>query len=109
MIPEPTILESNADHVLATIAGVFIAVWRRDIAKRAHDHALAALATYANAAPNSVDVLSVIEPTSSLPSADLRRDEVSTLKALGPKLRSVAIVIEASGIVAATTRSLANG
>jgi hypothetical protein len=102
-------MHSGSGLVMAEMAGVSIAIWRRkpnhelfDIQKRCLDEVVAR-----NKGKSAF--ICVVEPTSEPPDDDIRKAASQMISAHEKNLKGVALVIEGAGFRSAITRTVLSG
>lgn len=103
------VMHSGRGLVMAEIAGVSIALWRRkpnhelfEIQKRCLDDVVARN-------KGKAAFLCVVEPSSEPPDDDIRKASSQMISAHEKNLRGVALVIEGGGFRSAITRAVLSG
>lgn len=114
MLPAPTghrlrTLSSDESLLMGEYAGICVAVWRGTVTPALFECQRAGLRSVIRANPLKTGFLCVIEPGSRPPSEELRRASAEMVRDAGADLRRIACVIEASGFLAALTRSVLSG
>lgn len=102
-------MHSGSGLVMAEMAGVSIAIWRRkpnhelfDVQKRCLDEVVAK-----NKGKSAF--ICVVEPTAEPPDDDIRKASALMISAHEKNLKGVALVIEGAGFRAAITRTVLSG
>ncbi|HEX5655999.1 MAG TPA: hypothetical protein VFX59_02340 [Polyangiales bacterium] len=90
-------------------AGVCISVWRHDVTPALFECQRAGLATVLRANPNDAGFMCVIGDGVKPPSDELRKASAQMVRDAGAGLKRIACVIEATGFLAALTRSVLSG
>ncbi|MET0285345.1 MAG: hypothetical protein ABW352_12775 [Polyangiales bacterium] len=90
-------------------AGVCVAIWRSDVTQALFECQRAGLRSVIRAYPGNAGFMCVIEDGVKPPSDELRKASAAMVRDAAPDLRRIACVIEATGFLAALTRSVLSG
>jgi hypothetical protein len=108
---EPRLRTLHHDESLSVseYAGVCIAVWRSDVTQALFECQRAGLRAVTRANPGRAGFMCVIEDGVRPPSDELRKASAAMVRDASADLRRIACVIEATGFLAALTRSVLSG
>ena len=115
-VPRRAVAQSSASaertitcrHALgiAHVGPVCLVVWHDAVTPDRFELQRSALRSLAAQQAQPIGFICVVQPTAPPPDAAMRRASVALIDELGPRLECVACVIEGSGLVATTTRSV---
>jgi hypothetical protein len=91
---------------LGEIGPLSVALWRGGVARDSFNRQSAALRSVVESHPGRAGFLCIVEPGSTPPDEELRRDSAHMITAHGDRLALVAAVIEGSGFQAGLARSV---
>jgi hypothetical protein len=103
------VMHSGDGLVMAEMAGVSIALWRRKPNRELFETQKRCLDEVVGKHKGKAAFICVVEPTSEPPDDDIRKAASSMISAHEKNLRGVALVIEGTGFRSAITRTVLSG
>jgi hypothetical protein len=101
-----TVFDNSEGLLVAQIASLCVVVWRDEVTASRFARQSAGLARVVERHPEDAAFLCIVEAQSKPPPEDLRKASIAMLREHETRLRCMAGVIEATGFVAALTRSV---